>query len=167
MTLRLIQERARKEAETRNILNCHASRGWVQKFLRRPPAQPSFRLHGKGGVTLPIDHAERMREVREISSQYRLKNIWNMDESGLFYHNGARRLNLSNDENRSETRGMGRQAHKQRVWIVMAVNADGCHSFPVHYSSDDKPCLLPPETFCLPEAILPCSAQWVDGQRWI
>ena len=45
VTLRLIQECAGKEAETLNILNFHASRGWVEKFLRRSPVQPSFRLH--------------------------------------------------------------------------------------------------------------------------
>ena len=47
VALRLIQERARKGAEKRNILNFHAFRGWVEKFLRRSPVQPSFRLHGK------------------------------------------------------------------------------------------------------------------------
>ena len=60
VTLRLIQERARKEVDTQGILNFHASRGWVEKFLRRSPVQLSFRLHVKGDVTLPADHAERM-----------------------------------------------------------------------------------------------------------
>ena len=64
VTLRLIQEHAPKEAETRNVLNFHASRGWVEKFLRRSPVQPSFYLHGKSDVTLPTDQAERIREIR-------------------------------------------------------------------------------------------------------
>ena len=78
VTLRLIQGRARKEADTRGTLNFHASRGWVEKFLRRSPVQPSFRLHGTGDVTLPTYHAERMQEIRKISSQYQIKisGIW-------------------------------------------------------------------------------------------
>ena len=63
---RLIQECALEEAKTLDITNFHASRGWVERLLRRSSVQPSFRLHSKGGVTLPTYYAERMREIREI-----------------------------------------------------------------------------------------------------
>ena len=63
VTLHLIQERARKEAGTQGILNFYASRGWAEKSLHRSPVQPSFRLHGKGDMTLPTDQAERMQEL--------------------------------------------------------------------------------------------------------
>ena len=172
VTLRLIQERARKEAETRNILNFNASRGWVEKFLRRSPVQPSFRLRGKGDVTLPTDHAERMREIREITSQYCLKNIWNMDESGLFFLNGPRRSYLTNNENRSETRGAGLQTYKQRVSIVMAVNADGSHSFPVHFigQSTNPICFLQQRFVYLKQFYYSEQNGWMDNngfKKWI
>ena len=99
VTLRLTQVDARKEADKQGILNFHASRGWVEKFLRRYSVQPSFRLHRKGDVTLPTDHAERIQDIREISAQYQLIYIRNMDESSLFYRNGPRRSYLTNNGN--------------------------------------------------------------------
>ena len=65
----IIRERARKEVQTLDILNFHGSRGWVEMLLHRSSLQSSFRLHSKGDVILPTDHAERMREIREILSQ--------------------------------------------------------------------------------------------------
>ena len=78
ITLRLIKERPCKETEARNILNFHAYRGCVEKFLLRSSVQLLSRLHGKGDVTLPTDHAEKMRRIPEISTQQRLKifGIW-------------------------------------------------------------------------------------------
>ena len=38
----LIKERARQEAETLDILNFHASRGWVKRMLRRFSVHTSF-----------------------------------------------------------------------------------------------------------------------------
>ena len=123
-------------------------------------------------MTLPADHAERMQEIREVSAQYQLKNIWNMDESGLFYRNGPRRSYLTSNENRSETRGTELQTHKQRVSIVMAVNADGSHSFPEHYigQSQNAVCFRPQHFNYLKELYHSQQNGWMDSngfKKWI
>ena len=105
----------------------------MEKFLRQSSIQPSFRLHGKGGNTQVPGTDDRMQEIRGILSTYQLMNTYNVDESGLPYRMGPNRTYLTASENRAETRGTEMQKHKQSVSIVMCVNADGSHAFPVHY----------------------------------
>ena len=133
VTMSLIQERAKMIAESLGIMNFAASRGWLDKFLRRSPIQPSFKLYGKGNASLPALHAERMNELRQIVSEYEVRNVYNMDESGLFYRMGPRRSYLSANERRSQTRGTEFNKHKERVTIVLSCNADGSHILPVQY----------------------------------
>ena len=113
-----------------------------------------------------------MRGIREILPQYRLKDIWNMNESGLFYGNGPRRSYLTNDENRSETRGTGLQTNKQRVSIVMEVNADGIHSFHVHSigQSTNPDCFRQRRFVYLKEFYHSQQKSWTDRcvfKKWI
>ena len=53
--------------------------------MRRASIQISIQLHGRGGSTIPNGHEKRMYQIQEICSMYPLRNIYNMDESGLFY----------------------------------------------------------------------------------
>ena len=46
---------------------------------------------------------------------------------------GPSRTYLTAGECRASTRGTEMQKHKQRVTIVMCINADGSHAFPVYY----------------------------------
>ncbi len=55
-------------AESNGIIGFKASRGWMQKFLRRTGTQKSLRLHGKGSSAMPSDHAQRMEELRSLDS---------------------------------------------------------------------------------------------------
>ena len=105
VTLSLIQTRALLSAEVRQHNDFKASRGWVAKFLRRTGVQPSFRLHGKGGIEVTDESMVRMEEIRSIAAEYSLDNIYNQDESGLFYRMGPNRTYLGKDETRSSARG--------------------------------------------------------------
>ena len=90
-------------------------------------------MHGKGSLDLPANASARMQEIRNISSEYDIRNIYNMDESGLFDRMGPQMTYLTRDENRSTTRGTEMHKHKSRVSIVMCVNADGSPVLPVSY----------------------------------
>ena len=52
-----------------------ASYRWLQKLLCRSPVQPSLKLDGRGGSSLPVGTAGRMIEIRDVLSQYDPKNI--------------------------------------------------------------------------------------------
>ena len=49
-----VQACALKAAKQHNIPSFSASNGWLHRFLRRSPVQPSFKFHGKGGTALPV-----------------------------------------------------------------------------------------------------------------
>ena len=133
-----VKQYARNAAADEGITKFKASNGWLEKFLRQSSIQPSLWLHGKGGNTQVPGTDDRMEEIRGILSTYELKNIYNVDESGLFYRMGPNRTYLTASENRAETRGTEMQKYKQRVSIEMCVNADGSHAFPVHYIGNSR-----------------------------
>ncbi len=128
-----IKSCASKAAQRAEITGFKASNGWMQNFLRRTPVQPSFKLHGKRNSELPATAEEKMKQIRQTLANYDISNIYNMDESGLFYRMGPSRSYLDGNEDRRETRGTSMQKHKKRVTIVLCVNADGSHNFPVQY----------------------------------
>ena len=95
--------------------------------------QPSLKLHGKAGSSLPVPTADRMVEIRDVLSQYDPKNIYNIDESALFCRLGPSRTYLTVNGSRRDKRGTESQKQKNRISIVMRVNCDGCHILPVCY----------------------------------
>ena len=142
VSLGLLQTRARMIAEKHNISAFRASRGWISRFLRRTGVQLSLKLHGKGGSSLPEGHSTRMSEIREISREYRLSNIYNEDESGLFYRMGPNRSYLMPHESRVDARGTSMQKAKSRISTIFCTNADASHVLPMRYigSSKDPVC---------------------------
>jgi len=124
VTLSLMQTRAREVAVEMGIPEFTASRGYIQKYLRRSKVRASFKLHGKGGNARPDNFEERMAEIRSVAEDY---------ESGLFYRMGPSRTYLMQSESRDDTRGTDLQKYKQRLSIVFCVNADGSHKLPMRY----------------------------------
>lgn len=78
---------------------------------------------------LPIGHAERMEEIRDIAANYSLQNIYNEDGSGLLFRMGPNHTYLLREEDRSSTRGTSLQKQKHRLTVVFCTNADGSHIF--------------------------------------
>ena len=70
---------------------------------------------------LPEDHAERMGEIREIASEYGLKSIYNMDESG-FFGMDLRKSYFSPFEDPHLARGTDWQKQKSRISIPLGVH---------------------------------------------
>ena len=83
-----------------SINNFKESNGWLRRFLIRTPVQPSFKLQCQGDSSLPQCHAQRMEEIRRICKEFPSSNIYNMDESGLFFRMDPRKTYLSGGETR-------------------------------------------------------------------
>ena len=138
VTRELMQERALTAALTRGISTFKESNGYIEKFMKRAGIDISVRLHGRGGSTIPNGHEERMNQIRDICYLYPLRNIYNTDEYGLFYRLCPRMSYFSFSEIRRDVRGIDLQRNKNRITIVMAVNADGSHILPVWYIGHPK-----------------------------
>ena len=127
VTSGLVKFCARKSAVNNGIHDFSASNGWLGNFVRRSSIQPSFKFLGKVHSELPPTTAARMREICNTVSKYSPANVYNVDESGLFYRMGLSRTYLLAEENRAETRVTSMQNHKNCITIVLCVNADGSH----------------------------------------
>lgn len=62
------------------------SEGWLTSFKRRCGLK-EFKRHGEAGSAKPTDVEAERKRIRNIISEgkYELKDIFNMDETGLFY----------------------------------------------------------------------------------
>jgi hypothetical protein len=80
-----IQARALREAEIRGISGFSASDGWFRNWRRRYEIGASIRLYGEAGDVDVGAIEPAMRDLRVQLANYHLKNIFNMDETGLFY----------------------------------------------------------------------------------
>ncbi len=118
-------------AEEMNLMSFSAYNGWLEKLHLHNKIKPFLKLHGKGGSLLPITHAEIMADIREEALKFQVRNIWNMDESGLFYRQISNHSYLSAIEDRSIVRRTAHDKQKERVTIVLSCNADGSIVLPV------------------------------------
>ena len=93
----------------------------------------SFKLKGKSGSSLLVRIAYRMIAILDVLSQYDPKNIYDMDESALFYRLSPNRTYLTAKESRRHTKRTEFQKHKRRISIVMCVNCDYSYIRPLSY----------------------------------
>ena len=84
VTREFMRERALTTANVWCISSFKASNGYIEKFMRRAVVQSSVHLDGRDGYIIPNGHEERMNQIREVCYEYPLRNIYNMNESGLF-----------------------------------------------------------------------------------
>ena len=126
-----IQARALHEAKLRNILNFKASDGWFRNWRKRLSINKSVRLSGEAGDVNPEDILVPMRDLRQLLINYKPENIFNMDESGLFFRALPSRTYLLNEiENNRTARGTKALKAKDRLTILLCVNATGTCKIP-------------------------------------
>ena len=129
----MIQERARRTAVALHVPEFMGSNAYIERFSRHTIVHKSIRLHGRGGSALPLDYLQRMEELQTVAVQDPLKNIYEMDESGLFYRVWRRKSYLAPNKDPRHARGAELQRHKSRITIVLCVKSDGSYSVPVCY----------------------------------
>ena len=106
-----------------------ASWQWLSRFRVRRGLQKML-LHGEGAEVNKSD-PELMMELEELYSiiaQYDPENVYNMNETGLFYRLLPRYSLLMPDEDISSTRG--KKKSKDRVSLIVCANALGTHKIP-------------------------------------
>jgi len=87
-------------------------------------------LHGKGNEVNKSDLGllAALDDLYAIIVQYDLENVYNMDETSLFFRLLPRYNLLMPNENISTTRG--KKKSKDRVSLIACTNAVGIHKIP-------------------------------------
>ncbi|POW15152.1 hypothetical protein PSTT_02382 [Puccinia striiformis] len=95
------------------------SSGWLESFKTRHQLR-TFRKHGEAAsVDITVVESEVVR-MQEITKDYNLKDIFNMDETGLFYSNSRC------------------QVDKTRLTLALTCNADGSEKKPLLFIGKSK-----------------------------
>jgi hypothetical protein len=95
-------------------------------------------LHGEGAKVNKSDLGllVALDDLYAIITQYDPKNVYNMDETGLFFHLLPRYNLLMPDEDISTTRG--KKKSKDRVSLIVCTNTVGTHKIPCALISKPK-----------------------------
>ncbi|OWZ20797.1 Jerky protein [Phytophthora megakarya] len=100
------------------------SKGWFYRFRKRQGIR-CLRQHGEYASVNVESVVEGRASIHRITDQYRLCDIYNMDESAFFYHADAPRTLSRNPE------VAGFKADKARLTMAAATNADGSDKLPL------------------------------------
>jgi hypothetical protein len=95
------------------------SNGWLDRFKKRHNIK-EYKLHGEG-ASADIDGEDAIKQMdnlRAECSTYALKDIFNMDETGLFWK-------LQPDRSLATCQTSGGRKSKDRITLALTVNADG------------------------------------------
>lgn len=104
---------------------------WVQRFARRYHLS-SVILHGAAGDVDKSDPAikDKIDEIKALTEDYDLDNIYNVDEFGLFFKCLPRRTFLAKSENKKTARGSKKMKAKDRMTGYACTNATGTQKVP-------------------------------------
>ncbi|SPO31912.1 uncharacterized protein UTRI_10314 [Ustilago trichophora] len=110
---------AAKLASTGNLT---FSIGWVERFKKRFHIQSRIK-HGEA-ASIPRIQQEKILELKEEISNYQPDDIYNMDETGLFFR-------LQGQHALTNTIIPGFKTPKDRITIVICSNSTGNHKLPL------------------------------------
>lgn len=102
-----------------NVTEPKWSNGWLDRFKKRYSIK-QYHNHGEAG-SADVDNPamiEQMNDVRALCATYANKDIFNMDETGLFWKLIPSRTLATEAQS-------GAKKKKDRVTIALTVNADG------------------------------------------
>ncbi|XP_065866608.1 CENP-B homolog protein 2-like [Euphorbia lathyris] len=99
------------------------SNGWLEKFKQRHAIR-SFRRFGESGSVDMKKIEAVLPKIKEKLDKWSLKDIYNMDETGLFYRMQA-------DNSLATKQLEGRKQNKERITIAICCNADGSDKLPL------------------------------------
>lgn len=99
------------------------SNGWLETFKVRHGIC-SFRRFGESGSVDMAAIANALPSIRDSLDMYEWKDIYNMDETGLFYKMQA-------DNSLATKQLEGRKQSKERITVVVCCNGDGTDKLPL------------------------------------
>jgi hypothetical protein len=118
ISIEIIKEKGKQFATTLNIVNPPKfSNGWGSEFCKRNNFK-QFRSHGESGDAQMDGVEDQLAILQERFKVYSHRDIYNMDETGLFY-------NLAPDKTISRRQIEGAKKDKTRITIGFTCNADG------------------------------------------
>ena len=85
--------------------------GWLNSFKARRGIRSYRRFGESRSVNMALIEKERPK-IREVLDKNALAEVYNMDETGLFYR-------------------MGRRQHKERLTIAVCCNGEGSDKLPL------------------------------------
>lgn len=98
------------------------SNGWLHRFKQRYNIKQHTH-HGEAG-SVPEEAEEEMKAVRTIAGHYNEDDIYNVDETGLFWR-------MPPSQSLSSGNRPGIKRDKTRISIVCCVNASGTDRLPI------------------------------------
>lgn len=115
----LLQEKARQIARELQVPDFKASNGWLEAFRKRHSI-----VYGKiNGESGGVDNAtieDWKKKIPEIIEGYSLRDIYNLDETGLFYKASVDSTMHTKGEDCS-----GGKRSKERLTVMLCANALG------------------------------------------
>ncbi|CAA7037302.1 unnamed protein product [Microthlaspi erraticum] len=99
------------------------SQGWLEKFKLRHGIK-SFRRFGESGSVDVQDMEKKLEAIREKIDKFPMKDVFNMDETGLFYR-------LQADHSLATKQLEGKKQDKERLTVVICCNEDGSEKIPL------------------------------------
>ena len=129
----MIQEEALQIALKLNVAEFTASNGWLEKWKNRHNVK-QFSVAGEDGQVNAETLESWAERLPEIVKGYELKDIWNADETGLFWR-ALPDKSLSVSKGRCKS---GKYA-KQRITVLLIANALCEKETPVIIGHSQKP----------------------------
>ena len=112
-----------EHASNSMLLDKVISHGWIQKLQDRHNLKQR-RIHGEAASARAVDVEKGRAELQNITSEYRYRDILNMDEPVYFYCTAS----LTSVSRSSVA---GRVNIKKRLTVVITTNADGSFKVPL------------------------------------
>ena len=167
----VIMEKARRLGSEMNISedDFKATWGWFKKFRHRQCLN-TINLYGEGGAVDRNDPEllASLERLYAIVNEYDPNNVYNMDETGLFFRLAPRYTMLLPSEDPTTIRG--KKKLLDRVTLVVCCNATGTEKVPITMIGKAKePACIVGNSWPLPYVAqrnawidIPCFNKWFD-----
>ncbi|GJY41034.1 CENP-B homolog protein 2-like protein [Tanacetum coccineum] len=97
--------------------------GWLGKFKARYGIK-NFRRFGESGSVEMEGMEDKLKSIRDKVDQFEMKDIFNMDETGLFFR-------LQPDHSLATMQLEGKKQDKERLTVAICCNEDGSEKLPL------------------------------------